>query len=173
MGSHSLLQQILQAQESNLGLPHDGQTLDQLNHQGSLTCLSMQETQGAQVWSLVWEDPLEKEMATHSNILAWKIWWTERTWRAIVHGIAKSHTWLSMHTHAHTHNFVSWEYYFCLKGQLHIFFGISSCMSGKCFWKSVTCLFSTLATKFHFPNTNHSFISKSYFRKKVIPNLMA
>ena len=29
------------------------------------------------VWSLGWEDPLEKEMATHSNILAWRIPWTE------------------------------------------------------------------------------------------------
>ena len=29
------------------------------------------------VWSLGWEDPLEKEMATHSSILAWKISWTE------------------------------------------------------------------------------------------------
>ena len=29
------------------------------------------------VLSLGWEDPLEKEMATHSNILAWKIPWTE------------------------------------------------------------------------------------------------
>ena len=28
------------------------------------------------VWSLGWEDPLEKEMATHSSILAWKISWT-------------------------------------------------------------------------------------------------
>ena len=26
---------------------------------------------------LGWEDPLEKEMATHSNILAWEIPWTE------------------------------------------------------------------------------------------------
>ena len=34
----------------------------------------MQETQ---VRSLGWEDPLEKEMATHSNTLAWKIPWTE------------------------------------------------------------------------------------------------
>ena len=29
------------------------------------------------VRSLGWEDPLEKEMATHSSILAWKISWTE------------------------------------------------------------------------------------------------
>ena len=30
-----------------------------------------------QVQSLDWEDPLEKEMATPSSILAWKIPWTE------------------------------------------------------------------------------------------------
>ena len=30
------------------------------------------------VQSLAWEDPLEKEMATHSSILAWKILWTEQ-----------------------------------------------------------------------------------------------
>ena len=34
----------------------------------------MQETQ---IWSLGWEDPLEKEMATHSGILAWPLPWTE------------------------------------------------------------------------------------------------
>ena len=35
---------------------------------------AVQETH---VRSLGWEDPLEKEMATHSSILAWKISWTE------------------------------------------------------------------------------------------------
>ena len=40
--------------------------------------LAMQETQ---VRSLVWEDPLEKEMATHSSTLAWKILWTEEPGR--------------------------------------------------------------------------------------------
>ena len=30
-----------------------------------------------QVWSLGWQDPLEKEMTTHSSILAWEIPWTE------------------------------------------------------------------------------------------------
>ena len=30
-----------------------------------------------QVRSLGWEDPLEKELATHSSILAWRITWTE------------------------------------------------------------------------------------------------
>ena len=33
--------------------------------------------QEMQVRSLGWEDPLEKEMATHSTLLAWKIPWTE------------------------------------------------------------------------------------------------
>ena len=36
----------------------------------------MQETW---VWSLGWEGPLEKEMATHSSILAWEIPWTEKS----------------------------------------------------------------------------------------------
>ena len=36
--------------------------------------LAMQETQ---IRSLGWEDLLEKEMATHSSILAWKIPWME------------------------------------------------------------------------------------------------
>ena len=35
---------------------------------------AMQETE---VRFLGWEDPLEKEMATHSSILAWEIPWTE------------------------------------------------------------------------------------------------
>ena len=39
---------------------------------------AMQETQ---VWSLGQEDPLEKEMATHSDTLAWKIPWMEKPGR--------------------------------------------------------------------------------------------
>ena len=38
------------------------------------------------VWALVQEDPLEKEMATHSSILAWEILWTEE-WRITVYGV--------------------------------------------------------------------------------------
>ena len=40
--------------------------------------LTMQETW---VQSLGWEDPLEEEMAIHSNILAWRIPWTEEPGR--------------------------------------------------------------------------------------------
>ena len=50
---------------------------------------AMQETQ---VQSLGRKDPLEKEMATHSSILAWKIPWTEEPGSAIVHGVTKSQT---------------------------------------------------------------------------------
>ena len=39
--------------------------------------LPMQETQETRVRSLGWEDPLEKETATHSGILAWRIPWIE------------------------------------------------------------------------------------------------
>ena len=39
---------------------------------------TMQETQ---VQPLGWKDPLEKEMATHSNTLTWKIPWTEEPGR--------------------------------------------------------------------------------------------
>ena len=37
----------------------------------------MEEMQEMRVESLGWEDPLEKEMATHPNILAWRVPWTE------------------------------------------------------------------------------------------------
>ena len=35
--------------------------------------------QETQVRSLGWEDPLQKEMATHSSVLAWRISWTEES----------------------------------------------------------------------------------------------
>ena len=55
------------------------------------THLSMQETYETRVRSLGWKDPLEKEVATHSGILAWRIPWTE-AWQATVHGVTKSRT---------------------------------------------------------------------------------
>ena len=55
---------------------------------------TMRETR---LWSLGQEDPLEKEMATHSSILAWKIPWIEERDRLqpTVHGVEKSRTRLS------------------------------------------------------------------------------
>ena len=46
----------------------------------------MQETQ---VQLLGWEDPLEKEMATHSSVLAWRIPMDRGTWWAIGLGVTK------------------------------------------------------------------------------------
>ena len=57
----------------------------------------MQETSETQVQSLGWEDLLEKGMATHSSILAWKT--PDRgAWWATVHGVAE----LDMTEHTHT-----------------------------------------------------------------------
>ena len=50
------------------GIPLVGQTVK---------CLSAK--QETRVQSLGWEDPLEKEMAAHSSILAWRIPWTEES----------------------------------------------------------------------------------------------
>ena len=69
-----------------------------LNNFSSRTSLVAQTVKGlpamweTQVRSPGWEDPLEKEMATHSSTLAWKIPWTEEPARLIVHGVAKSWT---------------------------------------------------------------------------------
>ena len=50
----------------------------------------MQETPEMQVRSMCWEDALEKGMATHSSILAWRIPMDRGAWRATVHGAAES-----------------------------------------------------------------------------------
>ena len=50
------------------------------------TLPAMQETR---VWFLGWEDPLEKEMATYSSILAWKNPLDRGASRATLHGVAR------------------------------------------------------------------------------------
>ena len=55
----------------------------------------MQEMQEMQVLSLSWEDPLEKEMATHSHILAWENSTNRGTWRDTVQGVAEVQEQLS------------------------------------------------------------------------------
>ena len=49
------------------------------------------------------EDPLEKEIATQSSILAWRIPWT--AWWATVHGVAKTWTRLSDFTFTSFHHY--------------------------------------------------------------------
>ena len=55
----------------------------------------MQETQETWVQALGLDDPLEKEMATHSNILAWEIAWTEEPDGLLSRGSLKTWTRLS------------------------------------------------------------------------------
>ena len=62
VGSLSFLQGIFPTQGSNPGL---------------LRCRQLPAVQETQVRSLGREDPLEKEVATHSSMLAWKIPWKE------------------------------------------------------------------------------------------------
>jgi len=94
VGCHALLQGICPTQESNWGLLHCRQILHQLSYQESplvhlitmrpkaylwaslvtQTVKNMPAMQETQVWYLGWEDPLEKGMATHSNVLTWGIY---------------------------------------------------------------------------------------------------
>ena len=69
--------------------------------------------QETQVQSLSWEDPLEKEMATHPNILAWEIPWTKEPGRLQSIGLQKrqqlstqaySHPCCSPWRHRHLHS---------------------------------------------------------------------
>ena len=75
------------------------------------------ETQETQVQSLGREDPLEKGIATHSSILAWKIPWTEESSGLL----SRQYKGLGMteciHAHTQTHNLIlhltsySWPYH--------------------------------------------------------------
>ena len=55
------------------------------------------------VRSLGWEDPLEKEMATHSSILAWRVPWTKEPGGLhAVHGITELDTTEQLSTAQHS-----------------------------------------------------------------------
>ena len=51
--------------------------------------------QEAWIWSLVWEDPLEKGMAIHSSILAWRSPWTEEPGGLSLWGRKVRHDWVT------------------------------------------------------------------------------
>ena len=83
---------------------------------------AMQETW---IWSLGWEDPLEKGMTTHSSILAWEIPWKEQPgWLQSIGLQRVGHYWATKHTHTHTHTFIGKE-----KKKLN--WGLTSCFSIK------------------------------------------
>ena len=49
------------------------------------------------------EDPLEEEMATHSNIIVWRVSWTEEPGRLQSMGRKESDTDERLRAHTHTH----------------------------------------------------------------------
>ena len=61
---------------------------------GGSVVKNLSEVQETWVQSLGQEDPLEKGMATHSSILAWRIPMDRGAWQPTVHGVTKSQTQL-------------------------------------------------------------------------------
>ena len=61
-------------------------TKDHLTAQRVKNLPAMQETQEVQIRSLGWKDPLEKEMDTHSSVLAWRIPMDRGAWKAAAPG---------------------------------------------------------------------------------------
>ena len=103
------------------------------------------------VWSLSWENPLEKEMATHSNILAWKISWTEEPGGLPSPGLQRvRHNWAHMH--------ISWNVYtmemsdtgeFRTQNNIKLFSSLQFCIT-------------SFIAPFHQPTSTHSLASISW-----------
>ena len=70
------------------------------------------------VWSLGWETHWRRGTATHSSILAWRM-------DCIVHGVAKSQTWLSNFHELHSSDFIGTLTLLELTRHLHCFPGFS------------------------------------------------
>ena len=81
---------------SGLPVPSPG------DHPDSWIVLGSPALQETQVWSLGLEDLLEKGLATHSSILAWRIHMERGAWGATVPGVTKSRAWLNDSAHTHT-----------------------------------------------------------------------
>ena len=64
------------------------------------------------------EDPLEKEMATHSCIFAWRIPWTEEPGRLQSIGCKELDTTQHTHTHTHTHKHTHTHTHVCLNAEV-------------------------------------------------------
>ena len=111
----------------------------------------MQETR---VRSLGWEDPLEKEMATHSSILAWRIPWIEEPGGLQSTGSQRvGHDWETSHTHI---CFIS-------------IYADNKILSGRNFFVWSSKVTYTLTTVWRTPNA-YSFLSLKlgYFKIKNI-----
>ena len=77
-----------------------------------------------QVWSLCWEDPLKKEVATHSSILVWEIPWSEESGGLQTMGLQRvKHNWATKKQQIIVNFKVTFKLY------LH-FLGIDFCLMG-------------------------------------------
>ena len=74
-----------------------GEQMPLIHFPGGATVKNLPAVQETRVRSLAQEDPVEKEMAAHSSILAWRTPMDRGAWRATIHGVTKSRTWLSTH----------------------------------------------------------------------------
>ena len=104
------------------------------------------------VWSLGQGDPLEKEMATHSSILAWGNPMDRGAWYATVHEVAKSRTRLSNFNSLHFTLYYQW-YVFRL-------------WSGSCVTEIGTWTHGILVEITHLVSEHNE--AQSYFRKSSV-----
>ena len=94
------------------------------------------------VWSLGGEDPLEKEMATHSSILAWRILWTEEPGGLQSMGLQRvGHDWATSLSLSLSHHEMWRDWERVKMAQLCLLFVISYIMENRIVFSAV-CLYS-------------------------------
>ena len=76
-----LKQRIIQKGKKNKSIGNLNSSVEKQGFPGGTAVKNLPSVLEMQVQSLGWEDPLEKKMATHSSILAWRIPWTEEPGR--------------------------------------------------------------------------------------------
>ena len=107
--------------------------------------LSMQETQ---VWTLGQEDSLEKEMANHYSILAWRITWTEEPGGLpSMESQRVGHDWAT-NTHTHTHSTYLIGLLWRVNESVHIMLW-SQCLARASTDKCFHALLSTVISHYH------------------------
>ena len=119
--------------------------------------LSMQETQ---VWTLGQEDSLEKEMANHYSILAWRITWTEEPGGLpSMESQRVGHDWATnthTHTHTHTHSTYLIGLLWRVNESVHIMLW-SQCLARASTDKCFHALLTTVISHHHHHHHHHHY----------------
>ena len=111
------------------------------------------------VWSVGWENPLEKEMATHSSILAWKIPWMEEHGRLQSMGWQRvRYNWATSLTHTYIFRFI----YSTIKNTM---------WKSKCYLLSCVWLLSTPWTAAYHAPPSMGFSRQEYWSGFPLPGL--